>query len=224
MQASSTPTLHAISTRRRVRPRKLCGPRSTPSNAGKVRSWPMRSHARSIAVFLRIPRPISRAPLRFGRARACRLTELNRDGRFRSPHLFCRGAVSGTCSACATRSAPIAKIASLVTPPTNTSRLDLPLMVCSFSQFGMTGLDLLAVVSHASCTSISFARRACCLGALMQIARCGRIPWARERRCGSHRLFFAAARESLNSAASVITRPRPTPWVVPVRHSGVAGS
>ena len=35
MQASSTPTLHAISTRRRVRPRRSCGRRSTPSNAGR---------------------------------------------------------------------------------------------------------------------------------------------------------------------------------------------
>ena len=68
MQASSTPTLRAISMRRRVRPRKSCARRSTPSNAVKVRSWPMRSPARCIAVFPRISRPISRPPLRFGRA------------------------------------------------------------------------------------------------------------------------------------------------------------
>jgi NAD(P)-dependent dehydrogenase (short-subunit alcohol dehydrogenase family) len=75
MQPSSTPTLHAISTRRRVRPRKSYGQRSTPSNAGKVRSWPMRLRARCIAVYRRIPRPISRPPPRFGRAWVCRLAE-----------------------------------------------------------------------------------------------------------------------------------------------------
>ena len=42
-------------------PRRSCGRRSTPSNAGKVRSWPMRLRARCIAVYQRIPRPISRA-------------------------------------------------------------------------------------------------------------------------------------------------------------------
>ncbi|MFZ3325375.1 MAG: SDR family NAD(P)-dependent oxidoreductase, partial [Methylocella sp.] len=73
MQASSTPTLRAISTRRRVRPRKSCGRRSTPSSAGMVRSWPMRSPARCIAVYRRISRSISRAPPRFGRARGAGL-------------------------------------------------------------------------------------------------------------------------------------------------------
>ena len=71
--------------------RNIDAPKSSPEEIvrttldalerGKVRSWPMRSPARCIAVFLRIPRSISRAPLRFGRARACRLTELNRGSR-----------------------------------------------------------------------------------------------------------------------------------------------
>lgn len=68
-------TLHAISTRRRVRMRKSCGRRSTPLERGEVRSWPMRLRARYIAVYRRISRPISRPPPRFGRARAYRLTE-----------------------------------------------------------------------------------------------------------------------------------------------------
>jgi hypothetical protein len=46
-----------------------------PSNAGKVRSWPMRLRARCIALCRPISRHISRAPPRCGHARACQLTD-----------------------------------------------------------------------------------------------------------------------------------------------------
>jgi NAD(P)-dependent dehydrogenase (short-subunit alcohol dehydrogenase family) len=45
---------------------------------GKVRSWPMRLHARCTAVFRRISRHTFKVPLRFARTTACQLAESGR--------------------------------------------------------------------------------------------------------------------------------------------------
>jgi short-subunit dehydrogenase len=64
MPASSTRTSPAISTRRRVRPKRSRGRRLRHSSEAKVRCWLTRSPERSTEVYPRIPRPISKAPLR----------------------------------------------------------------------------------------------------------------------------------------------------------------